>query len=112
MTDSHGHGYGADKEVWIEDPSWRSTLIVGLVGVFFLVACIYWVSGAFYDVEERIIEESFVTPEIAAREQYRTQQARRLAGYGVRKLETGGEALMIPIERAMEIVARERGAGK
>jgi hypothetical protein len=106
MSANHNDPYATDFLVDDGDPDARSTLYVGVVGVVLLVVTVVGLTAIFNHVvaEERYKKETLVRP--AARLLYEADQAGKLTDYGWVDQTTG--VVQLPIDRAMELVVRER----
>jgi len=110
VSGNHHDPYATDYLVDDGDPDARSTLYVGVVGAVLLVIIIVGLTAIFNRVvaDERYAKETLVEP--AARLLYEADQAGKLTDYGWVD-ETNG-VVQIPIERAMELVVRERSTSE
>ena len=94
-----------------EDPAAAATWIISLVGVLLLVATILGTTALYYKVKANEVEKEVVEQPYDSIEAMRTRQRALLAGPGrlVTRMEATGEvqALVIPIDRAMEIIVAE-----
>jgi hypothetical protein len=88
------------------DPASLPTAVIGLAGAFFVFLVILVIEGGFYyyEDEENRIKSAWTESGEPAR--VRAEQIARISEY--RTGDTGAAA--IPIERAMELVVKERAA--
>lgn len=110
MSANHNDPFATDFLEDDGDPDSRSTLYVGVVGAVLLLVTIVGITAIFNRVvaEERYEKEILVRP--AERLLYEADQAGKLTDYGWADRENG--VVQIPIERAMELVARERSTSE
>ncbi len=93
-----------------EDPLAGPTWTIGIVGMVLLAVTVLAVAAVFYDVD---IAEREIKIEIAptsAFEQLAAEQRLRLAGMRRERRADGEEAVVIPIDLAMELIVQEAGA--
>jgi hypothetical protein len=87
------------------DPSASSTMLVGLIGAIALVVIIAGLSALYYGSAREEWEGKFLARSAAELTDVRAAQQAELEGYRWVDREQG--VVAIPIERAMELVARE-----
>jgi hypothetical protein len=99
-----------------EDPVAGSTWLVGLVGTILLVVIILGVTALLYQVQDEEILEQVVKTAPAELVELRAAQQRQLTDpprYEERPGAAEGDApvrsLVIPIDRAMRLIAQEHG---
>ncbi|MCP3902744.1 MAG: hypothetical protein GY715_03830 [Planctomycetes bacterium] len=106
MSDVYEHNPGDH-----EDPEPGPTWIVGIAGTVLLAVTILGLTAMFWDVTGSARQERVVDQPVAALEQLEAEQAERLMAGPHREsrveLAEGEEALVIPIDRAIELYARE-----
>jgi hypothetical protein len=94
-----------------DDPAAAATWVVSLVGVLLLVATILGVTAIYYNVKATEVEEAVLALPYKTVETMRSRQEALLQGPPRRVTrvdETGEvEVLVIPIDRAMELVVAE-----
>ncbi len=97
-----------------EDPAHGPTLLMGLLGVLLLTVTILGLTALYYGSKATEQSQAVVAVERAEVKDLRAEQEALLAGPArlVRRDEAGREveALVIPVERAMEAVVREATA--
>ncbi len=98
-----------------DDPVAGPTWLVGLLGAILLVVILMGVTALYYNVKGQELDDQFVNVERLEVRELRHQQEARLRGPSRwEKRDDQGEtveALIIPIERAMELVVEEAKAG-
>ena len=82
-------------------------MILG-VSTFFVVAVILALTGL-YNAERQSLESTWANTKLEDSEANKAEQAERLSTYAVLDKEAG--KLRIPIDRAMELVVKERSQG-
>ena len=96
-----------------EDPAASSTWLIGFIGAVLLVVTILGVTALYYNVKADQVDEKVVQVDIDEPNDLRDSQERRLtASAHWEERDDGGEIvrqLVIPIERAMALVAAENG---
>ncbi len=91
------------------DPHSGTTLIVGLISVILLLAIIVAAQVLFYGAQRIEDESKLYAPQPQELLELQSQQLAEISGYKVIDKQTGRVA--IPIERAIEIYAREVQTG-
>ncbi len=108
MTDHYEHNIDDH-----EDPAAGSTSLVGFIGTVLLVVTMLGVTALYYNVKATQVEEQVIQPRPNGPWKARIRQERRLtASPRWEERDDGGEIvreLVIPIDRAMAIVAAENG---
>ncbi len=98
-----------------DDPVSGQTWLIGFLGALVLVAMMLGLTAIYYNAKAREINEVVVRPERQEVRQLRQEQESLLAGPPRWVTRDDGaetvEALIIPIERAMELVVME-GVGQ
>ena len=106
MTDHHEHNLDDH-----EDPSASSTWLIGFIGVVLLIVTMLGVTALYYNVKAVQVDAEVVKVDIDDVTNARARQERRLTDSAHwEERDDGGEIvreLVIPIERAMELVAAE-----
>lgn len=94
-----------------DDPVAATTWLVSLVGVLLLVAIVLGITAIYYNVKADKVKQEVLSQPYETVEAMRAQQEALLQGPPrrvTRMGETGEvEALVIPIDRAMELVVAE-----
>lgn len=98
-----------------EDPAAGLTWTVGFIGTALLVTSVVGVTALMYAVVDKVQEDTVVAPltntvprELAALREKQNLRLARSAHYELRPENTDGErSIVIPVERAMEIMVRE-----
>lgn len=108
MTDHHEHNIDDH-----EDPVASSTSLVGFIGAVLLVVTMLGVTALYYNVKATRVDTKVVKVDVKKVKDARAEQEQRLT-HSPRweERDNGGEIvreLVIPIERAMAIVAAENG---
>lgn len=104
MTSTHDEPQGPPQD----DPSAAPTAYVTAIMVVVFVITVIGLQAYFGRVESEEQQAKVVAPEIEALAAFRAEQDSKLAGYRTVSPDSGIVAL--PIERAMELVAREMAA--
>jgi len=111
MTDHHEHNIDDH-----EDPLASSTWLIGFIGVVLLIVTILGVTALYYNVKAVQVDAEVVKVDIDDVADARARQERRLtdSAYWEERDDSGEivRALVIPIERAMELVVKEYGAAE
>ena len=98
-----------------DDPVAGTTWLIGLLGAILLVVTIMGVTALYYNAKGQKFNDQFVNVERLEVRKLRHEQEALLIGPSrwVERDEQGEtvEALIIPIERAMELVVEEAKAG-
>ena len=84
-----------------------ATFVVAIVGTLLLIAIIVALQALYYRTEETIYEETYAKPVLQVRK-VQDEQLQLLTSYSLPDSDKG--RIRIPIDRAMEIVAREAAA--
>jgi hypothetical protein len=109
MTDVYEHN-PSDHEDPLTGPSWY----VGLVGALLLVVTLLGLTALYYNTKTKETEEKVIAEFPIELEKLLADQEERLTGPAHREVrDEAGEqitALVIPIEDAMQLVAKELGA--
>ena len=96
-----------------DDPSAGPTWLMGGVGAILLVATVLSVTALYYNVKAVEVQDQVISRPILSVQQLRREQEQLLTAPArwVPREEVSGtvQALVIPIERAMEIVIAEQG---
>jgi hypothetical protein len=89
------------------DPASLPTAVIGLAGAFFVFLVILVIEVGFYYYEDQVIHEKTAWTESGEPARVRAEQTARISEYR----DGGGDTApaAIPIERAMELVVKERG---
>jgi hypothetical protein len=90
------------------DPNTPLTVVVGLVGAILLFVAIVFLQAIFRHAEDAELARKVTSAPAAELESLRAEQLGRLNGYRVVDPQKG--VVAIPIDRAMELVARESGS--
>lgn len=113
MTQQHDHEPEAELLEEAADPSPVPTGMIGLLGAVLLVVSLLVLTALYYNVKARQIGDVVVTPASEEILELRTAQRALLEGppRWVERDEQGRtvRALVIPVERAMELVVQEGG---
>ena len=108
MTDHHEHNIDDH-----EDPAASSTSLVGFIGAVLLVVTMLGVTALYYNVKATKEKDVVVEQPVIHVDKARAEQEQRLTrSPRWEERDDGGEIvreLVIPIERAMAIVAAENG---
>lgn len=91
-----------------EDPSAYRIAVVGVVGAVLVFAAIVWLQALFYRAERAEVERKTYSEAPEELSRVRAEQLEALNSYRWIDRESG--VVSIPIERAMELVAREAAA--
>ena len=106
MTDYYEHNIDDH-----EDPAASSTWLLGFIGAVLLVVTMLGVTALYYNVKAAEVDTQVVQVEIDEVTEARDRQERRLTDSAHwEERDDSGEivrALVIPIERAMELVVAE-----
>lgn len=110
MTEVYEHNPG-DHDDPVAGPTW----LVGVLGALVLVATLLGLTALYYNVKARMFTEQVVDKPVTAVQQLREQQRELLEGepHWVER-RAGDEVvreLVIPIDRAIELIATESGGG-
>lgn len=103
-----------DRDEWLEpheglgDPHARPVVYVAVVGIIALLVAVFGLEGLYYQNEQREARIKLATPEQVDLLRLRTEQRHNLSGYQWVDREKG--IVTIPIEQAMERVARQYAA--
>jgi hypothetical protein len=84
-----------------------ATFVVAIVGALLVIAIIVALQALYYRTEEQLFEETYAKPVLQVRK-VQDEQLQLLTSYSLPDREKG--RIRIPIDRAMEIVAREAAA--
>jgi hypothetical protein len=102
MTDHHDHEpSGYEKK----DANVGRIILYGILGVFVTMAVVVFIVDFFVTTREQIVYEAVLQPESAALRALRTREAEALGVYRV--VDSAAGVYRIPIEQAMEVMARE-----
>ncbi len=97
-----------------EDPVSGATWFVGFLGAVLLVVTLLGVAALYYKVKAEKVQAVVITPDQAEVKELRRQQEALLTGptRWVERDDQGQtvDALVIPIERAMELIVQEANA--
>ncbi len=93
-----------------EDPLAGPTWTIGIIGMVLLAVTVLAVAAVFYDFDTAEREIKIETAPTKAVEQLAAEQRLRLAGMRRERRVGGEEAVVIPIDLAMELMAHEAGA--
>ena len=88
-----------------EDPNVPLSAVIGLVGAVLLFVIIVGLQALFYSMEQREMAKKVYSQPYQALQQLDADQLERLNSYGWVNQSKG--VVHIPIDRAMEMVARE-----
>jgi hypothetical protein len=86
-----------------------ATFVVALVGTLLVIAIVVALQALYYRTEEKLYDEAYAKPVLQVRK-VKDEQLQLLASYSLPDRDKG--RIRIPIDRAMEIVAREAAAAK
>ncbi len=84
-----------------------ATVAIALIGALVLILTVIAVQAFYYRTEDRLYQEAYAQPNLDVAKVKAEQQA-LLVGYSLP--EPGKGTIHIPIQRAMELVAREATA--
>lgn len=90
-----------------EDPLAGPTWTIGIIGVILLAVSLLGLTALFYDRTDLELDVKVLEVPSIALDEMRAVQSERLAGFRLEKRVPGEESLVIPIERAMEIIVRQ-----
>ena len=86
-----------------------ATFVVAIVGALLVIAVIVALQALYYRTEEKLYEETYAKPVLQVRK-VQDGQLQLLTSYSLPDRDKG--RIRIPIDRALEIVAREAAAAK
>lgn len=84
-----------------------ATVAISLIGALLLILSVIAVQAFYYRSEDRLYQEAYAQPNLDVAKVKAAQQA-LLMGYSLP--EQGKGTIRIPIDRAMELIAREAAA--
>jgi hypothetical protein len=90
-----------------EDPLAGPTWTIGIIGVILLAVSLLGLTALFYDRTDVELDVKVLEVPSAALDEMRATQNARLAGVRLEKRVAEEESIVIPIERAMEIIVQE-----
>ena len=97
-----------------EDPAASSTWLIGFIGAVLLIVTMLGVTALYYNVKATQVDTEVVNVDVKKVKDARAQQEGRLTDSAHwEERDDNGEIvreLVIPIERAMELVAAENGS--
>ena len=91
-----------------EDPKTGNLAVIGIVGAVLVFVAVVWLQALFHQVEERETRRKLLARPPAEIARLRAEQQEALRSYGWADQAAG--IATIPIDRAMELVAREEAA--
>jgi len=95
-----------DRKTTHQDTNTRVIFTAGLVGAVLFVIALVWLKSYFFLVRNEVEEQQVLTVNNPKLADLRAREQEELTTYGWEDKETG--TVRIPIERAMELVAREQ----
>ncbi len=91
-----------------EDPNAYRIAVFGIVGAVLVFAAIVWLQALFYRAEKAEVEKKTYSQAPEELSRIRAEQIEAMNSY--RWVDRDSGVVAIPIERAMELVAREAAA--
>jgi hypothetical protein len=86
-----------------------ATVVVALVGAILVVAIVIALQAFYYSAEDRLFQDAYAQPNLEVAK-VKAEQEALLTGYSLPEGAKG--TIRIPIDRAMELIARESAAGR
>ncbi|MHC5025119.1 MAG: hypothetical protein ACYTGG_14645 [Planctomycetota bacterium] len=108
MTEVYEHNPN-DHEDPIAGPTW----LVGFIGAVFMLVIVFGLTALYYGAREQEVEAVVIEEDYVEFAELQAAQNSRLEVLQIEEREEGGEryeALVIPIEQAMELTAAEYGS--
>ena len=92
-----------------EDPLAGPTWTIGIVGIVLLAVTVLAVSAVYYDIDAAEREAKIEIAQTSDFERLAAEQRVRLTGMRRERRADGEDAVVIPIDLAMELVVQEAG---
>ena len=102
MSDYIEHNPG-DHEDPLAGPTWT----IGIIGVILLAVTLLGLAALFYSTADGEIDEKVLSVAGGTLDEMEAEQEARLTGVRLEKRVEGEDSLVIPIERAMELLVEE-----